>query len=405
MKKRILLLTTIYPLPTKDNRGTAVCHFFAREWVKMGYDIRVIHFQTVYPSPFYWLARLNRNWIAAKTGAVVYSKRDRGEIYESDGVKVNRIPLFKLIPHGCYFNKTIHQAIEKIMEWNIETDFIPDIIVGHFPNPQIEVVGLLRDIYTKASTAIVMHGDVELAKKVYGDRLLSLAQKIDIWGFRNKAVRKQFEQSVMKVDKAFICYSGIPKDYITIENKHHFDGKTMSYLYVGEMIERKYPLAVLDALKEAYNGRDFEMTYVGSGQLLNKIRSRVVTDGLQQKVQVLGNISRDDIKDYYDHADCMVMISRGEAYGLVYLEAMARGCITIASRDEGFDGIIVDGLNGFLCKSGDSHELSLIIRKIESMSQEEKSAISERAIATACSLTDFKAAERYINDIEVMINT
>ena len=42
------------------------------------------------------------------------------------------------------------------------------------------------------------------------------------------------------------------------------------------------------------------------------------------------------------------MISQGEAFGLVYLEAMARGCITIASRGEGFDGIIKDGINGFL---------------------------------------------------------
>ena len=40
-----------------------------------------------------------------------------------------------------------------------------------------------------------------------------------------------------------------------------------------------------------------------------------------------------------------------EAYGLVYLEAMARGCITIASRDEGFDGVIKDGINGFCLRS------------------------------------------------------
>ena len=46
-----------------------------------------------------------------------------------------------------------------------------------------------------------------------------------------------------------------------------------------------------------------------------------------------------------------------KTFGLVYLEAMARGCITVASRDEGFDGIIQDGVNGFLCKSGDETEL------------------------------------------------
>lgn len=397
--KNILLLTTIYPLPTKDNKGTPVCHYFAREWVKMGYNVRVIHFQAVFPAPFYWLARMNRKLIAAKTGAVVYTVRDKGEIYESEGVKVNRIPLFKPIPHGGYSKKAIRDAIGKIVGWNAESRFVPDVIIGHFPNPQIEIVGLLKDIYSKATTAIVMHGDVELAKKVYGERLVPLAQKIDIWGYRNKSVQDQFERTVMKTPKAFICYSGIPEDYITTENTHHFDGKPTRYVYVGEMIERKYPIAVLDALKEAYPENDFVMTYVGEGQLLSNIRSRVDSEGLQQKVQTLGKIPRDEIKEQYDRADVMVMISRGEAYGLVYLEAMARGCITIASRNEGFDGVIVDGVNGFLCKAGDSDELSIIIQRINSMTSEERQAISERAIDTAKSLTDYLAAKRYIDDV------
>lgn len=401
--KSILLLTTIYPLPTKDNKGTPVCHYFAREWVKMGYGVRVVHFQAVFPQPLYWIARLNRKKIAAKTGAVVYTERDKGAVYEQEGVKVNRIPLFKPIPHGGYSKRAIRKAVEKIVAWNGEAGFVPDIIVGHFPNPQIEVVGLLKETYTEAATAIVMHGDVELAKKVYGTRLLPLAQKIDIWGFRNKAVERQFELGVMKAERSFICYSGIPEDYITTENTHRFDGKPTRYVYVGEMIERKYPVAVMDALKEAYPEGDYAMTYVGGGQLLNDIRSRVEAEGLQQKVQALGKIPRDDIKGQYDKADVMVMISRGEAYGLVYLEAMARGCITIASRNEGFDGIIVDGENGFLCKAGDAHELAQTMRRIEAMSREEKAAISERAIQTAKGLTDFKAAKLYIDDVNKLI--
>lgn len=396
----ILLISTIYPLPSKNNQGTPVCHYFAREWVKMGYNVRVVHFQAVFPAPFYWLARMNRKLIAAKTGAVVYTERDKGDIYESEGVNVNRIPLFKPVPHGGYSRKAIHKALEKIVEWNNNSRFEPDIIVGHFPNPQIEVVGLLKEIYSKAATAIVMHGDVALAKKVYGERLVPLAKKIDIWGYRNKSVQEQFEQMVMKTSKAFICYSGIPEDYITTRNTHFFNNPKTKYVYVGEMIERKYPIAVLDALAEAYPEGNYEMTYVGAGQLQDSIKSRIDADSLQSKVKVLGKIPRDSIKEQYDNADVMVMISRGEAYGLVYLEAMARGCITIASRKEGFDGIIVDGENGFLCKAGDAEELALIMLKIESMSREEKFAMSKRAIETASSLTDFKAAEKYIKDIE-----
>lgn len=399
----ILLLSTIYPLPSKDNHGTPVCHYFTREWVKMGYNVRVVHYQAVYPMPFYWLARLNREKIVARTGAVVYTKRDKGETYEMDGVHIKRIPLFKPIPHGTFTRHSIKKSIQDTKFWNKEGGFIPDIIIGHFPNPQIEVVGLLNEIYPNSKTCIVMHGEIDIAQKIYGDRLQSLVKRIDVWGFRNPSVQRMFERNVMKVNKAFMCYSGIPENYITTCNTHNFDHPIPNIVYVGGLIERKYPLEVMDALEKTYPNGNYQLTYVGDGHLMNSIKERIKTGFVKGKVNVLGKINRDAIKNEYDKADIMVMISRWEAYGLVYLEAMARGCITIASRDEGFDGIIVDGENGFLCKAGDSNELATIFKRIEGMTRDEKKTMSKNAIETAQTLTDFKAAKQYINDIEKLL--
>ena len=61
--------------------------------------------------------------------------------------------------------------------------------------------------------------------------------------------------------------------------------------------------------------------------------------------------------------DVFIMISKNETFGLVYLEAMAVGCITIASRQEGFDGIIKHGYNGFLCEAGNQEELEKLIKE------------------------------------------
>lgn len=398
----ILLLSSIYPLP-KDNRGTSVCHYFAREWVKMGYNVRVVHNQNVFPRPFYWLARSNRKKIAARTGAVVYTERDRGEQFVMDGVKVNRIPLLKLIPHGGFTKRAVKHSVSIIVKWLGQDNYVPDVIVGHFPNPQLEMVNMLREYYPQAKTCIVMHGEIGLAKKVYKDRMLPLSKKIDIWGFRNPSVQRSFEKQVMKVDKAFMCYSGIPEDYIATVNTHHFDNTMPKVLYVGEMIERKYPLEVMTALEKAYPDGNYQLTYVGDGFLRERIKDRLDSGSVKGKVNVLGKIPRDSIKAQYDNADIMVMISKWEVFGLVYLEAMARGCITIASRDEGFDGIIVDGENGFLCKAGDADELVSVFQRIGAMTQEEKMTMSHKAIETALSLTDYKAAKRYIEDIEKLM--
>lgn len=395
----ILLISTIYPLP-EGNHGTAVCHFFAREWVKVGYGVRVVHIQATFPKFFYWMARMARNRIAARTGAVVYTHRDSKTVhYEMDGVTISRIPVFKPMPHGPYSKKSIRKTVEEIVRENSANGFTPDIIIGHFPNPQIELLSLLKKEYTAAKTCCVMHGDIRIMKKVYGDRLPRLMQDIDMWGFRSKTILESFERNVCKVNHSFICYSGIPKEYITQANVHSFDKPLHNYLYVGEMIERKYPEKVTDALNLAYPDKDFHLTYIGAGHLVETIKQKIDSYQLQQQVSILGRIPRDQIVAEYDKADCMVMISRGEAYGLVYLEAMARGCITIASKREGFDGVIVDSENGFLCKAGDADELASIVKRINSLTAEERQRISENAIATAKRLTDFKAAKMYIDDV------
>lgn len=111
MIMNILLLSTIYPLPSRENKGTSVCHYFTKEWVKEGHNVRVVHYQAVYPFFYYWAARVARDLITAKTGAVVYTKRDKGAQYEWDGVQVLRIPLFKPIPHGRFLSISIRKSI------------------------------------------------------------------------------------------------------------------------------------------------------------------------------------------------------------------------------------------------------------------------------------------------------
>lgn len=395
----ILLLSTIYPLPTKDNQGTAVCHYFAKEWANEGHNVKVIHYQAVYPFFFYWVAKVARNLIAAKTGAVVYTSRDKGDEYEKDGVKISRIPLFKPIPHGQFTALAIEKSIKKIIRDNETDGFVPDIIVGHFPNPQIEVVAKLKKIYSFAKTAIVIHGTWEQPDKIYGNKFEDYYKLIDKWGFRSITIKECFENRYGKVSKPFICYSGVPSEYITKNNSHTFDNPVRNFIYVGEMIQRKYPATIIESLVDAYPDKDFHIDYVGSGGELRTIQSMIDKYDVDKQVNICGRIPRNEIVEKYDSSDCMIMISKGEAYGLVYLEAMARGCITVASKKEGFDGVIIDGVNGFLCEAGNAKELSEIIRKIKSLSKEECIKISEQAIATAKKLTDKNVADMYLNDL------
>ena len=94
-------------------------------------------------------------------------------------MQVLRIPLFKLIPHGKFLSIAINKSIKEIIKNNAENSFIPDIVVGHFPNPQIAVVARLKRVYSSATTAIVIHGDLDQLKSIYGEGFKDFYRKID----------------------------------------------------------------------------------------------------------------------------------------------------------------------------------------------------------------------------------
>ena len=83
---------------------------------------------------------------------------------------------------------------------------------------------------------------------------------------------------------------------------------------------------------------------------------------------------------------------------MVYLEALASGCITICRKKDGIDGIIKDGFNGFLCEDN-LEELFIKIFEIS-----DKTTILRNAYATAQNFTAKKVAENYINYL-VLYNT
>ena len=395
--KNILLLSTIYPAPDLHN-GTPVCHYFASHWVEMGYNVKVVHVQAIYPRPLYWLASMFEERIKTKTGAVVYTKRDIGiHHYEMDGVDIMRVALYKPIPHGPHPASKVSYLVNSIVEYNKSCSFVPDVIVGHFHNPILETVSRLKHIYGNVRTSIVMHDAGNRIVKTYPKQYEILMKDIDVWGFRSEVFRREFENNFGKRDNSFICYSGVPAKFIVEQNGRCFDKPLSKYIYIGEFIARKYPASIIKPIVTKSASTLDRIVFVGNGAERSNIERVANECHIVDKILFTGKIPREQINDYLDESECFIMITKSEAFGLVYLEAMARGCIVIGSRNEGIDGVIVDGVNGFLCEAGNSDELDAIIGRINEMSPEERMRISKAGLATARMMTDERVAELYIN--------
>lgn len=389
--KNILVLTSIYPADDIPKGWTPVVHYFTREWVKQGHRVLVINYQARFPDLYYIVAGLFQKKITSKVGYTVMTSAVDDKRYEIDSVPVYRICLKKLKPHGITSRKEMKRALEKTIDYCKEIGFRPDVITSHWANPQLAMMFHLKEVF-HVRTCYIAHGAGHF--ETFGNKTDKYWDAVDVVGFRSAAIKRKFETTAKYVKPSFMCYSGIPAHYNDNVVERSYES-IKSAAYVGTLIQRKYPTALVIAMVDAL-GKDFLLSYAGEGQEKESIKAEAERLGVAGNVRLLGRIERNEVIDLLDQSDLFIMISRSETYGLVYLEAMARGCITIASRDEGFDGIIEDGKNGFLCKAGDVEELTAIIRKIKAMNLSERKHISENAMATAKELTDERVAMRYL---------
>ena len=400
---KVLLLSTIYPAPDiKIPNNTNVVHYFAREWVKQGYDVLVVHNYPIYLRIFHWIAGFAEKIIASKFNTSVTSVYQNKDVeFEMDGVKVVRMPLFKPLPRFGVPSRCLDKQINKIVDCCKTHNFIPDVIASHNFYPHLPMVNRLKESYfPNTKTSVVVHKQVWKMLNYCGDDYKKEIEKVDVWGYRSLPLKREFEENTGVVPKRhFMCYSGIPVHFLSQKEMCNITSPINRFVYVGSFIQRKYPEKVLKGILESSVAYDFQLDYVGDGINRNLIENIIVDNNLEKKVTLHGFVSREQVPSFINKAQCFIMISEEETFGLVYLEAMSMGCITIASRNEGMEGIIEDGVNGFLCKAGDEKELAEIIDKINTMPLKKLQEISEKAHQTAIQLTDEKVAKYYIDQI------
>ncbi|MUP39641.1 glycosyltransferase family 4 protein [Labilibaculum euxinus] len=396
-KKKILVLTPIYIGEGIPKTFTPVVHYFAREWIKNGHDVRVIHNSAFYPRFFYFIAFFFSGIIASVTGTNVPTRRlSRFKYYVIDKVAVYRMPMFKIAPHLKFSQKRINKQTENIFNIINREGFEPDLIIGHWSNPQLELIYKLKNRIASCKTCLVMHDNGNTISRLYKKNYRKLIDSIDVWGYRSAPIKRSFEANFGKRNSSFMCFSGIPKNFTEHSNNKTFGDELKKFIFVGTLIRRKFPTKLIEAIDAVYEKKDFYINYVGEGNELKKMKALICKKELSHCVKLNGYLPRNKVQQLMIDSECFVMISKGEAYGLVYLEAMAAGCIVIASRNEGFDGVINHGENGFLCESGNEIELACIIRLINNLSSEEKKVISRNAFNTAKKLSDKNVAEDYL---------
>ena len=102
------------------------------------------------------------------------------------------------------------------------------------------------------------------------------------------------------------------------------------FLYVGQLIHRKGVDRLLRALSELRDD-NWQLDIVGAGVQKKPLQRLAQRLGIEHQVSWHGAVRSEALSSYYSTADCLVLPSRWDGWGMTVNEALRYGCDILAS--------------------------------------------------------------------------
>ena len=277
---------------------------------------------------------------------------------------------------------------------------------------------LAKAVFIEKTDVLHLHGESGcLFLAFFAKRFLRLNVVLTSHGLSSSAQRlsgKKFFRNTMRIgyrniDKIVIVgdflreyYHGIgipSKKVVKIPNGHDpstFDstklaelksnyGRKVKIIGVSRLVEWKGvddTLHALSLMSESNKSVSWVYLHIGDGPEKSRLNSLRTELNLEDQVFFLGHLGYSETMSAMKAGDVFVLPSWGEAFGIVYLEAMARGLPAIGCSSAGGRETIVHGKTGFLVEMNDVISLTHYIQMLVSngkLRQEFSRAAKKRA--------------------------
>ena len=367
---KVLVLSHMYPSTFNEVAGIFV-HEQVKALIEKGVEVRVVSPTPWSPFP---INRLKRKW--RKYYQIPY-------YYEWEGVNVF-YPRHLAFPRALFFansGKMMHSWIVRMIK-NIYEEFPFDIIHAHVALPD-GYAGALLASELKLPLVVTIHGQdllytinrndccrralgfvFEFASRVIlvSNKLKRLAE--DFFGCPEKLTMIPNGVNLKKVSNPKHEITERSRETILLSASYLIPRKAIDYniMAVGRICN-KYPL--------------LRYLIIGDGPMENRLKEMTTSLGLSDNVKFLGRQPHDCVMQYMANCDIFTLPSWDEAFGVVYVEAMAHGKPVIGCRSEGIEDFVEHGKTGMLVKPRDVDSLVEALDFLLSHPEEAK-AMGER---------------------------
>ncbi len=349
----ILFITDLYPVKDDEKTTPRTLFDFVKEWKKQGHKVDVI-------KPNFILNSFLRKKTFYKTGKY------------NDVFNVN---------YWTPFWFSVQKKLPNLSNY--------DIVIAHMPS------GILfADKLGLPFVAGVHNSDIEvLTKPLYKihfkNRLEKALKNAKLIACRSFVLKEKLLKLYPEFEeKTFVAPSGIDEKFI-IDAKNENFHSPIKVLTCAHFKKRKNIDKVIEACKGLEN---IELTVIGDG------KERKVLEKIDKNVKFLGRLSHSKVLEKMRDSDIFVLPSIGETFGMVYLEAMASGCITVCTKGDGVDGIIKNGENGFLVEPN-SKSVKETLLNIKNMDIKTLNTLRINSFNTIKNYTSAICAEEYLQQI------
>lgn len=176
-----------------------------------------------------------------------------------------------------------------------------------------------------------------------------------------------------KVDRnVYIVPTGIEVEKFYLENNRELDivkkreslglkRDDFVILFVGRIASEKNVELLLTSMRYIVNNcPKAKLLIVGDGPDLNKYKTFVKKQGLEENIIFTGKVPWESIAEYYLIADVFTTASKTETQGLTVIEAMAASLPVVCINDESFTNTVIDNLNGKIFKNKRGYKKAII---------------------------------------------
>lgn len=132
-------------------------------------------------------------------------------------------------------------------------------------------------------------------------------------------------------------------------------GETVQLVSVMRLNSKKRPLALIKMMRQLPGmlrpGQQVRLRIAGDGPMRPRLERLVQRFGLGDRIEILGRIARDEIRELLSESDIFVLPTVRESFGIAALEARCAGLPVVAMKRSGVAEFIAHGIEGLLAIS------------------------------------------------------